>query len=39
MIFIEKITKRHLGNPRHFEIFFLTKTDGISGIFGPHFTV
>jgi hypothetical protein len=32
MIFVEKITKRHLGNHRRFEIFSLTKTDGISGV-------
>jgi hypothetical protein len=32
MILIEKITKRHLENLRHFEIFTLSKTDGISGI-------
>jgi hypothetical protein len=30
MISVEKITKRHLGNLRHFEIFPLTKTDGKS---------
>jgi hypothetical protein len=39
MIFIEKITKRHLGNLRHFEIYPLTKTDGISGILGQHFAL
>jgi hypothetical protein len=40
MIFIEKkIIKRHLGNLRHFEIYSLTKTDGISEILGQHFAL
>jgi hypothetical protein len=39
IIFIEKITKRHLENLRHFEIYPLTKTDDLSGIFGQHFAL
>jgi hypothetical protein len=39
MIFVEKITKRHLESLCHFERLPLTKTDGISGILGQHFAV
>jgi hypothetical protein len=39
MIFVEKTTKRQLGNIRHFETVPFTKADGISVILGQHFGV
>jgi hypothetical protein len=36
---LKKVTKRHLGNLRHFEIYFVTKTDGISGILWQQFAL
>jgi hypothetical protein len=37
VIFVEKITKCHFGNLRHFEIFPLPKIVGITVIFGQNF--
>jgi hypothetical protein len=32
MMFVEKFTKRHLENLRHFEIFPLTRIDGLGSL-------
>jgi hypothetical protein len=39
MIFVTNIIRCHLGCLRPFEIFTLTKTNGMFGIFGQNFAV